>query len=102
MSPAGETVSSAAFAGLTADLEILRGDFARALYGAVLDRCEYRFGTCVTSLTKHASGVLVTFNHGDVQDFELVICAEGMSSSTHLMVRAAETRFRCLGASMAF
>ncbi|WCE05897.1 FAD-dependent monooxygenase [Pseudoxanthomonas sp. JBR18] len=91
-----------AFAGLTADFEILRGDFAHLLYEAVRERCDYRFGTRVSALSEHENGVRVTFDGGQVEEFELVICAEGIGSSTRGLVLAEETRFRYLGACMAF
>lgn len=87
---------------LTNDFEILRGDFAQVLYESTKDNCEYRFGRCVTALQEKQDGVSVTFDDGDTEDFELVICAEGMSSSTRDMVLGTQTRFRYLGAYMAF
>lgn len=44
----------------------------------------------------------VTFDDGSVEDFELVICAEGTSSATRAKILAQETRFRYLGAYMSF
>lgn len=102
---AGHVVASfprGAFAGLTADFEILRGDFARILFDTVKDNCDYRFGTYVTGLVEHEAGMTVTFDDGSIEDFELVICAEGIGSSTRGMLLAEETHFRYLGAYMAF
>ncbi len=90
------------FGSLTSDFEILRGDFAHLLFDATRGSCEYRFGTFVTGLVDIDEGMRVTFNDGKTEDFELVICAEGMSSSTRGLVLAEETRFRYLGAYMAF
>ncbi|WP_168356017.1 FAD-dependent monooxygenase [Sphingomonas gei] len=87
---------------LTSDFEILRGDFARVLFEATKGDCEYRFGTSVTNLDDSGAGMSVTFDDGRAEDFELVICGEGMSSSTRAKVLAQETRFRYLGAYMAF
>jgi 2-polyprenyl-6-methoxyphenol hydroxylase-like FAD-dependent oxidoreductase len=87
---------------LTSDFEILRGDFARVLFDATRRDCEYRLGTFVTHLEDNGAGMSVTFNNGEVEDFELVICAEGMNSSTRTMVLAQQTHFRYLGAYMAF
>ena len=71
-----------AWGTLTNDFEILRGDFAQVLFEAIHDVCEYRFGRYVTGLDEKHDCVAVTFDNGDVEDFEVVICAEGMNSST--------------------
>ncbi len=90
------------FGSLTSDFEILRGDFARVLLEATQGNSEYRFGTFVTALEELEDGMRVTFNDGATEEFELVICADGMSSSTRNLAFAQETRLRYLGAYMAF
>lgn len=90
------------FGTLTSDFEILRGDFSQILFEATRDACEYRFGTYITCLQENDRSISVTFNDGTVEDFELVICAEGIGSSTREMVLAQQTRFRYLGAYMSF
>jgi len=87
---------------LTSDFEILRGDFARVLFDATKDDCEYRLGTSVTDLVDNGAAISATFANGEVEAFGLVICAEGVSSSTRNLVLAKQTRFRYLGAYMAF
>ena len=87
---------------MTNDFEILRGDFAQVLFEAIHDVCEYRFGRYVTGLDEKHDCVAVTFDNGDVEDFEVVICAEGMNSSTRDLVLAAQTHFRYLGVYLAF
>lgn len=96
------TFPKGALGTLTSDFEILRGDFARVLFDATKENCEYRMGTSVTALKEGDAGISATFANGDVETFELVICAEGMSSSTRKLVLAEQTRFRYLGAFMAF
>ncbi|PHV28674.1 FAD-binding monooxygenase [Janthinobacterium sp. BJB426] len=88
--------------GLTCDFEILRGDFARILFDATHGTCEYRFGTSVSGVEEIENGVRATFANGTAEDFELVICADGVSSPTRDLALAAETRMRYLGAYMAF
>ncbi|WP_425254526.1 FAD-dependent monooxygenase [Janthinobacterium sp. NFX145] len=88
--------------GLTCDFEILRGDFARILFDATSGTCEYRFGTSVSGVEEIENGVRATFADGTAEDFELVICADGVSSPTRDLALAAETRMRYLGAYMAF
>jgi 2-polyprenyl-6-methoxyphenol hydroxylase-like FAD-dependent oxidoreductase len=87
---------------LTSDFEILRGDFAQVLFEATNDACEYRFGTFVAGIEERDECVSVTFDNGAIEEFELVICAEGLNSSTRDIVLAAHTRFHYMGAYMAF
>ncbi|QWA13317.1 FAD-dependent monooxygenase [Sodalis ligni] len=96
------TFPKGALGTLTADFEILRGDFARVLFDATKDDCDYRMGRFVTHLENNGAGMSVTFDNGETEDFELVICAEGISSSTRSMVLAEQTHLRYLGAYMAF
>jgi 2-polyprenyl-6-methoxyphenol hydroxylase-like FAD-dependent oxidoreductase len=96
------TFPKGAVGGLTADFEILRGDFAEILFEATRDTCEYRFGTFVSGLQETDDAMSVTFNNGAVEDFELVICAEGLNSSTRRMVLAEQTQIRYFGAYMSF
>jgi 2-polyprenyl-6-methoxyphenol hydroxylase-like FAD-dependent oxidoreductase len=87
---------------LTSDFEILRGDFARVLFDATEAHCDYRFGMFVTDLHESDAGISATYNDGTTEEFELMICAEGMSSATRATVLGEETRFRYLGAYMSF
>lgn len=88
--------------GLTSDFEILRGDFARILFDATGSTCEYRFGTSVRGTEELEDGVRATFADGSAEEFALVICADGASSSTRDLALADATRMRYLGAYMAF
>lgn len=90
------------FGSLTSDFEILRGDFARVLFEATRDDVEYRFGLSVIGLEEQGDGVRVIFDDGSTDAFALVICADGLGSSTRSLALAAETRMRYLGAYMAF
>jgi len=91
-----------AFGSLTADFEILRGDLATIMFDATRDTCEYRFQTFVTGLEETAHAISVRFNDGSVEDFEFVICAEGIGSTTRDMVLPDQTHFRYLGAYLSF
>ena len=88
--------------GLTSDFEILRGDFARILFDATRTQCDYRFGTSVSAIEESGEGVRAMFSDGSSEEFALVICADGISSSTRALVLAEETHMRYLGAYMAF
>ncbi|WP_331990532.1 FAD-dependent monooxygenase [Chitinimonas sp.] len=87
---------------LTSDFEILRGDFANILYEATRASCEYRFGCYVSALKQADEHVEVAFNDGSVEQFELVVCADGIASSTRQMVLSEHTHFHDFGAYMAF
>ena len=66
------------FAG---DVEILRGDLGRILYGATRDDTEYLFGDSVTRLDERLGGVDVSFEHAPPRTFSLVIGADGLHSN---------------------
>ncbi|HEX8539413.1 MAG TPA: FAD-dependent monooxygenase, partial [Cystobacter sp.] len=57
--------------GLTAELEILRGEFARILHDATREDTEYLFGDRVASLTETGDRVRVGFLHGPEREFDL-------------------------------
>ena len=105
ISASGEVVAvlpKGAAGTLTSEFEILRGDFAQVLYDATRDGGEWRFGRSIDRLAETDDGVTVTFDNGDVEQFALVVCAEGMGSSTRAVVFGEETKLRYLGAYMAF
>jgi len=87
---------------LTSDFEILRGDFARILFDATRERCDYRLGTCVTRLEEVEDSITAFFDNGRIETFELVICAEGFNSATRTLMMADKVRLRYLGAYMSF
>ncbi|MGV0625201.1 FAD-dependent monooxygenase [Mycolicibacter minnesotensis] len=96
------TFPKGSFGSLTNDFEILRGDFAQILYDATHQRCEYRFNTAVAHLEDKEHCISVTFDDGAVEDFEFVVCAEGIGSSTRQKVMAEHVDFRYLGAYMSY
>ncbi|MGB3482687.1 MAG: FAD-dependent monooxygenase [Mycobacterium sp.] len=96
------TFPRGAVGALTQDFEILRGDFAQILYDSTHEQCEYRFGISVAQLEEKEHCVSVTFSDGATEDFEFVICAEGINSPTRKMVMAEDVHFRYLGAYMSF
>ena len=91
-----------AIGGLTSSFEILRGDLAKILYDKTAGKCEYRFGTYVTSVSDNEQGATVTFNDGSAENFALIICAEGIGSGTRDLVMPEFTHFNYLGAYMSF
>ncbi len=93
--PAGTDDSS----GATGEREILRGDLSELVVDATLAAerpVEYRFGDRITGLTEHDDQVLVTFEHGPDERFDLVVAADGIGSSTRDLVFGDEVEIRSL------
>lgn len=72
--------------GLTAELEILRGDLAKLLYEQSRDRCRYEFGDYIAAFAERNDAVEVTFAKGGTRTFDIVIIAEGVGSSTRALM----------------
>ena len=70
----------------TSELEILRGDLVKILYKHTKDNVEYLFGNQIIALEEHVDGVKVSFQNGEVRDFDLVICADGIRSRTRQLI----------------
>jgi 2-polyprenyl-6-methoxyphenol hydroxylase-like FAD-dependent oxidoreductase len=83
--------------GATAELEILRGDLARLLVEATTDDTEYIFGDHITGLNDTGEQVVVTFAPGREREFDLVIAADGIGSSTRNLVFGNEAVIHPLG-----
>lgn len=96
--PAGTSSSD----GFTAELEILRGDLARILYDRTRDGTEYIFGDHITGLDEAGDRVTVSFARGESRDFDLVIAADGIRSTTRALVFGDEPQIRELGLYMAY
>lgn len=79
---------------MSGELEVTRGDLARTLYEASLPAARYVFGDSVRTLTEHADGVVVEFEHGPTRRFDLVVGADGIHSTTRRLVFGPEERFR--------
>ena len=74
------------------DVETLRGD----LHGVLRDAAEgvgYRFGDSITGLAEAADGVLVTFESGRAESFDLVVGADGLHSVTRRLALGPDARF---------
>ncbi|AKJ07104.1 2-polyprenyl-6-methoxyphenol hydroxylase-like FAD-dependent oxidoreductase [Archangium gephyra] len=72
--------------GLVAELEILRGELARLLVEHSRDSVDYVFGDRIAALHDRGDKVEVRFEHGGGREFDLVIVAEGIGSSTRKLV----------------
>jgi 2-polyprenyl-6-methoxyphenol hydroxylase-like FAD-dependent oxidoreductase len=88
-------------AGGTAELEILRGQFAKILYENSAAGAEYVFGDQITTLDDDGSGVDVEFLHGPARRFDAVVLAEGLRSRTRSLI-LPEAPIRDLGLYIAY
>jgi 2-polyprenyl-6-methoxyphenol hydroxylase-like FAD-dependent oxidoreductase len=76
--------------GIVSEIEVLRGDLAQVLYGAVRDEAEFRFDETVTSLVPDDGGVSVTFARAEPSRFDLVVGADGSHSTVRALTFDAE------------
>ena len=81
----------------TSELEILRGDLVKILYKHTKDHVEYLFGNQITALNEKDDTVSVTFQNGEIRDFDLVICADGIRSRTRQLIFGDEPFVRPVG-----
>ena len=88
--------------GPTAELEILRGDLARIVYEKVRDRVDYRFGYFIAAIGNGADAAHVRFESGREEDYNLVLVAEGVGSSTRELVFKGENHPRWMDMTLGF
>jgi len=88
--------------GPTAELEILRGDLAQILYERTRHRVPYRFGNRITALEDDGRRVRVGFEHDREEEFDLVIAADGLNSSTREIAFPGQVDVRYLGLCLAY
>ena len=85
-------------AGITNELEILRGDLAQILVDQTKGKTEYMFGDRIESLQEDAEGINVRFASGSSRRFAFVFCAEGVGSPSRALVfTKQEVERRSLG-----
>jgi 2-polyprenyl-6-methoxyphenol hydroxylase-like FAD-dependent oxidoreductase len=72
--------------GITAELEILRGELSRILIEHTRDATEYRFDTQIADLIDHGDRVTVTLDDESSIDADLLVIAEGLRSRTRNLV----------------
>lgn len=84
-------------AGVTAELEVLRGDLARIIIDANSKGVEYVFGDVITGVAETASEIVVSFQHGPDRPFDMVVIAEGINSRTRSVVFGDGPGIRHLG-----
>jgi len=96
--PAGTSESG----GMTAEVEILRGELAGILYERTRDDVEYIFGDTIAGLRDAGDRITVSFDRGGERDFDLVIAADGMWSRTRSLVVGDDFEIRELGVCIAY
>lgn len=73
--------------------EIMRGDLVRLMYDEVRskDRVKYQFGKTVKSFEQHDKVVKVQFSDDGIEDFDLLIGADGQGSRIRQMLLGSGT-----------
>lgn len=74
-------------------MSLPRSAIALALYGAMKDRVDVRFGESVSAVSQDAGGVDVTFQSGAHGRFDLVFGAGGLHSGVRRVVFGPEAEF---------
>lgn len=92
--------------GATAELEVLRGDFARVVLDGLPTDVDIVYGETIQDVVDHVGGrrATVTTDGGRVLDADLVVIAEGVRSRTRdlLFPAPGEVDERDLGVTMVF
>jgi 2-polyprenyl-6-methoxyphenol hydroxylase-like FAD-dependent oxidoreductase len=70
-----------------------RTELALAIFNRLEGRVESIFGDSVDRIDQAESGVRVTFQSGDVREFDLVIGADGLHSRVRELIFGEESRF---------
>ncbi len=84
-------------AGLTQELEILRGDLVNILHEHTRRGVAYRFNDSIRQLAQDEQEVRVTFTSGQTQTYDLVIAADGIRSKTRGLMFNDAPAFNYLG-----
>ncbi|MFG3199931.1 FAD-dependent monooxygenase [Streptomyces sp. NPDC048208] len=88
--------------GATAELEILRGDFARAILDHLPPGVEIVYGDTITGTTEDDGSVTVTTASSQVLRADLLVVAEGVRSATRDRIFGELVDRRSLGVNMVF
>jgi 2-polyprenyl-6-methoxyphenol hydroxylase-like FAD-dependent oxidoreductase len=75
----------------TSDFEIMRGDLCEILYDAIKNQVKVVFGTSIESFEENDSSVEVRFTDGNIDQFDLVVGADGQGSRTRKMMLGSDT-----------
>lgn len=76
------------------EVEIMRDDLVRTLFGAIADDAEVVFGDTVRAVVPHAGGAVgIEFEHGPSREVDVVVGADGHHSAVRELVFGPERRF---------
>ncbi|MFD1885501.1 FAD-dependent monooxygenase [Paenibacillus wenxiniae] len=88
--------------GMTAELEILRGDLARVVIEALPPHVHIRYGDWIEQVSNHADHVDVQLHSGQTETYDLLIIAEGIRSRTRDQVFGDRVSRNELGLNIAY
>ncbi len=75
-------------------LGLMHGTLEEALYEALAEAVEVRFGRSLIRMMQGRDAVEVTFNDGTSESFDLLVGADGVHSGTRALVFGPEDHFR--------
>jgi 2-polyprenyl-6-methoxyphenol hydroxylase-like FAD-dependent oxidoreductase len=88
--------------GATAELEILRGDFARTILDHLPDGVDIRYGDTIEQVVDGPATLAITTAAGHRLDADLLVIAEGVRSTTRDRLFPADVDRHELGITMVF
>ena len=88
--------------GATAELEVLRGDFAKSILDSLPTDVEVGYGDPIASVDERDDGVTVTTESGRSVRADLLVIAEGVRSNTRDRLFGDQVDLRDLGTTMVF
>jgi 2-polyprenyl-6-methoxyphenol hydroxylase-like FAD-dependent oxidoreductase len=88
---------------ITAEYEVMRGDFLRILYDAAKDHAEFRFDTMIERFEQDQDRVEVHFADGTSESFDLLVAADGQGSRIRRAILPADADpYRRAGVNVAY
>lgn len=83
-------------------LGLMHATLEEVLYEALNGQVEVRFGCSITAIASNSEAVIVTFNNGTTESFDLLVGADGVHSATRRLIFGPEDQFsRYLGYTIA-
>ena len=81
----------------TSEAEILRGDLVNILYGCTKNDVKYVFGKHITAINQSPDKIEVTFSDDEIDEFDLLIAADGVRSTTRKLIFGDEPELKFTG-----
>jgi len=75
-------------------LALMHGTLEDALYQAVANDVEIRYNSTITAVKNEAEGMIVTFNDGTSEIFDILVGADGIHSRTRRLAFGPDERFQ--------